>query len=271
MSLTNYREKFSSLHFDMLEPHILRITISNPGKKNATSAEMHRDLSEVWRSIDVDSDVDVVFVEGEGDTFSAGGEFDTMARIRSDLEFRLRVAREAKELVYNIVNCSKPVVSGVRGAAVGAGLVVAVMSDVSVVSKTAKIIDGHTRLGLAAGDHAVMSWPLHIGMPKAKYYLLTCRPMTGEIAEKLGMFSISVDDEEVHDTAVSVARELAAGSATAVRWTKQTLNSWYRVNGPAFDASVAYEFMGFGLPDFDEGLAALREKRQPVFTGPRCE
>ncbi len=269
MSIEEYKRQFPSLLFDMIDARVLRITMSNPGKRNATSAAMHTDLTHVWRAVDMDKDVDVVLIEGEGDTFSAGGEFAMMEGIVNDLQERLRICKEAKDLVYNIMNCSKPVVSAVRGAAVGAGLVIAVMADVSVVSRTAKLIDGHTRLGLAAGDHAVIAWPLLMGMAKAKYFLLTCRPMTGETAERLGLMTMAVDDGEVHDTALELARELASGSATAIRWTKQTLNNWYKLAAPSFEASVAFEFMGFGLPDVQEGIAALKERRQPVFNGPR--
>ena len=75
--------------------------------------------------------------------------------------------RDARELVYNIINCSKPIVSAIQGPAVGAGLVAALLADISVAAKTAKIVDEHTRLGVAAGDHAVILWPLLCGTAKA--------------------------------------------------------------------------------------------------------
>jgi enoyl-CoA hydratase len=178
---------------------------------------------------------------------------------------RTRVLREARDLVYNVINCSTPIVSAIHGPAVGAGLAVALLADVSVAGRTAKIVDGHTRLGVAAGDHAVISWPLLCGMAKAKYYLLTCEALTGEEAERIGLVSVCVDDEQVHDRALEIARKLAAGSPSAVTFTKYALNNWYRSAGPAFDASLALEFYGFGLPDVAEGIAAHRERRPPRF------
>ena len=140
------------------------------------------------------------------------------------------------------------------------------LADVSVASRTAKIIDGHTRIGVAAGDHAAICWPLLCGMAKAKYYLMTCRPLSGEEAERIGLVSLCVDsDSELLPTARDVAHELAVGAPTAIRWTKQSLNNWYRQAGPLFDASLGYEFFGFGLPEAREGLAALKEKRPPDF------
>src|SRR4029079_18012490 len=125
--------------------------------------------------------------------------------IIDDFETRTRVLREARDIVFNVIDCSKPIVSAIHGPAVGAGLVVALLADVSVAARTARIIDGHTRLGVAAGDHAAICWPLLCGMAKAKYYLLTCDPMSGEEAERIGLVSLCVDDDEVQDRALAIA------------------------------------------------------------------
>jgi enoyl-CoA hydratase len=179
--------------------------------------------------------------------------------------------REARDLVFNVINCAKPIVSAIHGPAVGAGLVAGVLADVSVVGRTARIIDGHTRLGVTAGDHAAICWPLLCGMAKAKYYLLTCDTLTGEEAERIGLVSLCVDDDQVQDRALEVAIQLAEGAQSAIRWTKQTLNNWYRAQSAILDASLAYEFYGFGGPDAREGLASHTEKRPPSFTGPTGE
>ncbi len=139
------------------------------------------------------------------------------------------------------------------------------LADISVAARTAKIIDGHTRLGVAAGDHAAICWPLLCGMAKAKYYLLTCELLSGEEAERIGLVSLVVDDDEVQDKAMAIAVDLAAGAQDAIRFTKHTLNHWYRSQAAAFDASVAYEMLGFGGPDAAEGLASHLEKRPPKF------
>jgi len=243
---------------------VLGIVLAGPGL-NAVSAAMHRELADVWLEIDRDPDVRVALVRGEGSAFSAGGSFELIDSQIHDYGARTRVLKEARDLVYNVINCSKPVVSAIHGPAVGAGLAVGLLADVSVVARTARIIDGHTRLGVAAGDHAVICWPLLCGMAKAKYHLLTCEEISGEEAERLGLVSLCVDDDQLQSRALEVAGSLARGAQSAIRWTKQALNNWYRMLGPAFDASIALEFYGLGGPEVAEGLASHLEKRPPRF------
>jgi enoyl-CoA hydratase len=270
MSAADPYASFSDLQFDRPEPGVLRITLDGPNL-NAVGPAVHRQLADVWLTVDRDPDTKVAVLQGAGRAFSAGGSFELIDRIMHDDAIRLQVLREARDLVLNVINCSKPIVSAMHGVAVGAGLVAGLLADVSVVGRTARIIDGHTRLGVAAGDHAAICWPLLCGMAKAKYYLLTCEAMTGEEAERIGLVSLCVDDDAVQARALEVAVTLAAGSQSAIRWTKHTLNHWYRAQGPIFDASVAYEFLGFLGPDAKEGLASHQEKRTPNFTGPASE
>lgn len=258
-------DAFPSLRIDGPVDGVLEVVLAGPNL-NAVTSEGHRDLADVWREVDRDPDVRVALIRGEGKAFSAGGDFSLIEDMIGRWETRTRIMHEARDLVFNVIDCSKPIVSAIHGPAVGAGLVAATLADVSVAGRSAKIIDGHTRLGVAAGDHAAICWPLMAGMAKAKYYLLTCRPLTGEEAERIGLVSMAVDDDQVLGTAREIASELAAGSPTALRWTKLSLNNWYRqVAGSIFDASLALEFYGFGGPEAQEGVASHREKRSPDF------
>jgi enoyl-CoA hydratase len=257
-------EQFPHLTFERPADGVLRIVLDGPGL-NAVGPEMHRELADVWLAVDRDPETRVALLQGAGKAFSAGGSFELVDQMLGDYDDRLRVMREARDLVLNVIDCSKPVVSAIHGPAVGAGLVAGLLADVSVVARTARIIDGHTRLGVAAGDHAAICWPLLCGMAKAKYYLLTCDTLTGEEAERIGLVSLCVDDDAVHAKALDVATSLAAGAQSAIRFTKHTLNHWYRQQVAVFDASLAYEFLGFGGPDAAEGLASHREKRPPNF------
>ena len=261
---------FPGLTFDRPADSVLRITLDSPGL-NSVDSELHRQLADVWLAVDRDPDTNVALLRGAGRAFSAGGSFELIDEILGDYADRTRILREARDLVFNVINCSKPIVSAIHGPAVGAGLVAALLSDVSVAGRSARIIDGHTRLGVAAGDHAAICWPLLCGMAKAKYYLLTCEPLSGAEAERIGLVSLCVDDDAVQERALEVATNLAAGAQSAIRWTKHSLNNWYRDHSSIFDASWGLEFFGFGGPDAAEGLASHREKRPPRFAGPTSE
>ncbi len=173
--------------------------------------------------------------------------------------------REAGDIVRTMIDCDTPIVSAINGVAVGAGLAVALMADVSIINEDARLTDGHIRLGVAGGDHAVAIWPLLCGMAKAKYYLLTADFLDGREAERIGLVSKAVPADEVLSTALGVADKLAAGPVDATRMTKRALNHWLRQALPNFEASLAYEMLNFLGPDAAEGLAALREKRSPDF------
>ncbi len=237
--MTDPYAAYVRLKFDRPAERVLRITLDTPERLNAVDEKMHEELAYVWRDIDRDPAVSCVILTGAGKAFSAGGDLEMVERMTEDYDARARVWKEARDLVYNVINCSKPIVSAMTGPAVGAGLVAGLLSDISIVGKSARLIDGHTRLGVAAGDHSVIIWPLLCGMAKAKYYLLTCEPLLGEEAERIGLVSMCVEDDELQDKALAVAKKLVDGAPTAIRWTKYALNNWLRMMGPNFDASLA--------------------------------
>ncbi len=256
---------YTGFDIDYPSERILRITFNRPETYNSVNAEAHTQLTNIWRDIDADPDISAVIVTGAGKAFSSGGDFEMIEKMMADDHVRMHTWKEAKDLVYNVVNCNKPIISAINGVAVGAGLVVGILADVSIAGKSSKIVDGHTRLGVAAGDVACIIWPLLCGMAKAKYYLMTCKPVPGPEAERIGLVTMCVEDDELQAKALEVAEELAAGAPSAIRWTKYALNNWLRMAGPSFDASTALEMLGFAGEEAKEGLASLKEKRAPNF------
>jgi enoyl-CoA hydratase len=206
-----------------------------------------------------------VIITGAGSVFSAGGDFQLIEELHADHDARLRGWRESRDMVYGVINCSKPIVSAMRGVAVGAGLVCGLLADISIATKDCRIIDGHMRLGVAAGDHAAIIWPLLCGMAKSKLYLLLCDSVYGAEAERIGLISLLAEDAELDAKAVEIATRLATGAQSAIRFTKYSLNNWLRQAGPTFDASLALEYLGFDGPDLREGLDAHLQKRRPAF------
>ncbi|MBA4179798.1 MAG: enoyl-CoA hydratase [Anaerolinea sp.] len=264
--------RYQHLLVDVGGDGVALVTLNRPDVFNATNKVMHRELTEIWRDLDRDPAVRVILVTGAGDqAFSAGGDLGDMgarASLPPDEKFEAMVGllKEAQAIPYEMVNCEKVIVSAINGVAVGAGLAVALMADISIIAEEARLTDGHLRLGVAAGDHAAMLWPLLCGMAKAKYYLLTSDFLDGREAERIGLVSRAVPRAQLRDTAFEVARKLAAGPQHAQRFTKKALNQWLRLGGiTAFDYSAALEIMGFFGPDPAEGARAIVERRPPRF------
>lgn len=263
MSVLEKYKKFA-FRFEMNEPGVLELIFEGPNL-NAVDERVHSDIPYVWEVIDQDPEVRVVIVRGSGRAFSAGGSFDLLDKQMAEYGTMTKVLRESRDLYYNMLDCSKPIISAIHGPAVGAGLVVALMADISIAAKTATIVDGHTRLGIAAGDHAASVWPVLCGMAKAKYLLLTCERISGEEAERIGLVSMTVDEAELLTTARNVASKLNNGAQEAIHLTKLSLNLWFKQTAPIFEASLALEFLGVGGPDIREGVASHKEKRKPKF------
>ena len=256
---------YERLIFERRDPGILLITINRPDRYNATDETLHTELAKVWLDVGADPETRVAVITGAGRAFSAGGDFEMIERMVGSYERVTYMITEMTEMVYNVLNCEKPIVSAINGPAVGAGLVIALTADISICADDARLGDGHVRLGVAAGDHAAILWPLLVGMAKARYYLLTGEMLTGAEAERLGMVSLALPREEVLPKALEVASTLAHGSATAIRFTKKSLNNWIKQAAPIFEQSAAYEMLTFMGPDVVEGVAALKERRAPRF------
>lgn len=244
---------------------VVELIMGADGKLPAADAAGHGELADIWRDFDRDPDISVIVVRGQSKGFSAGGTLDLVAAMGEHFDDRARVWREARDLVYNMINCSKIIVSAINGPAVGGGLAVALLADISIAARDARLIDGHTRLGVAAGDHSAIIWPLLCGMAKAKMHLLLSDEISGEEAERIGLVSKVVDAADLLPTAMAMAEKLANGPQSALRWTKHALNNWLRQAGPIFDNSLALEMLGFTGPEMKEGLAAVKERRAPEF------
>lgn len=261
----NYSD-FQHIRFERKPDGVLLATLNRPEVMNATNARLHWELTQVWDVVRNDPQTKVIVVTGAGErAFSAGGDLSWVEEMVGNPAIVNVVKKEAAEIVYRMLDCEKPIVSAINGTAVGAGLAVALLADVSVMNESARITDGHVKLGVAAGDHAAIVWPLLCGVTKAKYYLMTADFIDGKEAERLGLVTFAVPQAEVLEKALAIAAKLAAGSQVAIQATKQSLNNWMRMAGPIFDNSLAQEMLQFLGPDAKEGLAAVRGKRPAQF------
>src|SRR2546423_13780683 len=260
----DYRN-YQPLTFERRERGVLLVTFNRPEVLNATNDRLHYEISQVWLTIGADPETRVAVVTGKGRAFSAGGDLAMVEANATDPRRLMTTLKEASDIVYNMINCDKPIISAINGVAVGAGLVVALLADISVMAESARITDGHTKLGVVAGDHAAILWPLLCGMAKAKYYLLTSDFIDGREAERIGRVSPCGPHDELMAKASEVAERLSACSQPAIRLTKRSLNNWLRQAGPIFDHAMVLEMMGFFSPDLLAGLDGIRNKRPAVF------
>lgn len=260
-----YRETYEHLLIEKKDG-VAVLTMNRPDSFNSTNFRLHYELSKIWLDVADDPEVHVAVITGAGKAFSAGGDFEVVEKSMGNLDVVAGTMKEARDIVHNMINCDKPIISAINGVAVGAGLAVALLADISIASEKARFTDGHTRLGVAAGDHAAVIWPLLVGMAKAKYYLLTCDMLDAKEAERIGLVSMVVPPDEVMPKAMEVAAKLASGAQQAIRWTKQSLNQWLRAAAhTSFDYSLALEMLGFFGKDVGEGLASIKDRRQPDF------
>jgi enoyl-CoA hydratase len=259
-------DKYERLSFDRKENGVLLVTIDRPDKHNAADARMLSEFTSVWADIQHDDETRVAVITGRGRAFSAGGDLNEEREKLSHFPSVVNVMKEARGLVSNMIECEKPVISAINGPAAGAGLAIALLADISIIGEDVKLTDGHTRIGLAAGDHAAIIWPLLCGMAKAKYLLLTAERIDGREAERIGLVSKAVPGEGVLQEALSVADTLARGPRYALQWTKHALNNWLRLAMPTFESSLGLEMLTFFSDDAREGMSAFLERRDPRFS-----
>ncbi len=261
--------EFQHIIFERREPGILWMTLNRPEVLNAADRRLHTELVEVWLTIHRDPETRVVVVTGAGRAFSAGGDLQMVEDAYRNYDEIIRILNEARELVYNILHCKKPIISAINGPAVGAGLVVALLADISIAAENARLADGHVRMGVAAGDHAAIIWPLLCGLARSKYYLMTSDFVSGKEAERIGLVSLCVPDDQLHEKAMAVATDLATGPQHAIQFTKRALNQWALQAGPIFDHSLALEMLGFFTNDMLAGIEGLRERRRADYPSGR--
>jgi len=247
---------------------VLRVTIDHPTSPlNAVDEALHRDLTALFAGLKRETEARAVLLTGRGTAFSAGGDFNWFPKLQEPARLEA-LRRDAKQLVWDLLDVELPIVAAVNGHAMGLGASIALLSDTIFMADTATIGDPHVRVGIVAGDGGVAIWPLALGPARAKEYLLTGDPLAAAEAERIGLVNRVVPAADLDAAAMAFAARLAAGAPLALRYTKLAVNKLVKdALNVAFDASTAYELVTFRSEDHAEALAALREKRPPAFKG----
>ena len=241
---------------------VLRVTLAPGTAANRMTAALHRDLAALWPAVAGDPAVRAVLLRSDDEDFCGGTDPALIAHaVAADATARAALLEESRAIVLGAVDCAVPVVGAVRGLAVGAALGVALLADACVVGPSTRLADGHARVGVVAGDHAVLIWPLLCGLGRARRILLLGDVVDGVEAERIGLVSDCVADGDVEARAEALATRLAALPPEATRWTKRALGHWLRLGLPAFDASLAYEMLSYALPGPAEAARQLTEGR----------
>ena len=248
--------------------HVLRVTIAHPTSElNAVDEALHADLTRLFAGLRREEEARAVLLTGRGRIFSAGGDFAWFPKLREPGRLEA-LRRDAKQLIWDLLDVEIPIVAAVNGHAMGLGASIALACDVILMADTATVGDPHVRVGIVAGDGGTAIWPLAVGPARAKEYLLTSDPLTAAEAERIGLVNRVVPAAELDAVAMKMAERLAAGAPLAIRYTKLAVNKLVKdALNIAFDTSTAYELVTFHSEDHEEALAAIRDRRPPIFKG----
>jgi enoyl-CoA hydratase len=242
------------------------LRLNRPERLNAVNGAMHSELMQLFLDVQADSEVRAAVLTGAGRAFCAGGDFGGGSDMRS--KSGLTMMQEARRIVDNLLDCEKPIVSAVNGAAAGLGATIALLCDVVVASRNARIGDPHVKMGITAGDGGAVIWPLLIGVNRAKYLLMTGELVSAEDAFAMGLVNRVVDEGMAFEEGLAVARKLAAGAPMAVQTSKTAVNKFIKaVSNLVLPYSLAVEEATMRTADHREAVRAFQEKREPVFKG----
>ena len=247
---------------------VLTLTLNRPEALNAVDVVMHEELSRVFTDAARDPDSDVIVLTGAGRAFSAGGDIGWMQDAIDDPASFERTAVEAKQIIFSLLDCEKPVVAKINGAAIGLGATMALFADVIFAAEEAKIADPHIRVGVVAGDGGAVIWPQLIGYARAKEFLMTGDALTGAEAARIGLVNHAVPAADLDQRVDAFTQRLVDGPTQAIRWTKTAVNIGLKqLAHSIMDVGLSYEMITNRSADHQEAVSAFRDKRKATFTG----
>jgi enoyl-CoA hydratase len=253
---SRYAAAYSYLRVEC-EEGLAVVTLNRPERQNTFFEPDHGELSRIIGDLAADADVRAILVQAAGPVFSAGGAPEYIESLIDDQAKRARAHDEIRHEIHSLVSLDKPLVAAVTGSANGAALAIAMLADVVVAERHVRFREPHVLLGLAAGDHAVLAWPVAMGLVKAKRYLLTGDSLSAEEAETLGLVSEVVAEGDGIRRARVYAERFAAAPVEPVRATKRALQDVLRRRLAAFDLSLGVEILSLTSGTTREALRRL--------------
>ena len=247
---------------------IVVCTIDNPeSAHNSVDATLHREFAVLFRTLRDEPDARAVVITGSKKAFCAGGDFAWFDELH-DIASLEHLRRDAKAIIWDLLDIEIPVVAALNGPAVGLGASIALLCDAIFMGSDATIADPHVRVGIVAGDGGTTIWPLVLGPMLAKRYLLTGDPVGADEALRLGLVSHVSPRDAVLADALAFAGRLADGAPLALRATKAAVNKLVKdALNVSFDTATNAELITLLSADHIEALAARTDRRTPIFRG----
>jgi enoyl-CoA hydratase/carnithine racemase len=248
---------------------IATITLNRPDAKNAFSNEMISLWNSYLKEAKEDGSVRVIVVTGNGDTFCSGGDIRDMAegKLRS-WDMKNFLWEGVHRIVLTMEDLDKPVIAAINGAAMGAGMDMAIMCDLRVSSEKAKFAESYIMMGLVPGDGGAYFLPRLLGTSKALELLLTGDVLSAQDALNLGIVNRVVPHESLMEETMKLVKKIASKPPLAVRMMKRAV---YQAQTSTLRAHLDYISSQLSLlsetEDHREAALSFLEKRKPNFKG----
>jgi enoyl-CoA hydratase len=266
------------IHYETVEPHIVRIVIDRPEAKNALDFPHFRDLAAAWRAYLADDDAWVAIVTGVPGCFMAGGDLKTCLPQFVALQEQIQAGlvdsidgyriQDGIDAVLRDVDMFKPVIAAIDGPCVAGGMEMLGSVDIRIATSHATFGVMEPKRGLFAGGGTTVRLPRQLPYPAAMEFLLTAEALPAERALALGLLNEIVSVDELEPTALRWARRIVANSPLAIRLTKESVRRGLATTeAEAFHIEAALAAKAFRSADAREGPRAFAEKRDPVWTG----
>ncbi|OBI21448.1 enoyl-CoA hydratase [Mycobacterium sp. E2327] len=258
-----------ALSINSLGGGVSEISLIRPKLLNRFDNRLQVELAAALEELGKDAGVRAIVLGSTGSAFSAGGDFALMRAAHDDADSRRETVDAGGRLLRSFLDLPQPIIAAVQGPAIGLGATVALMCDVVVAARAAKLADTHVKVGLVAGDGGCLVWPQAAGMLRARRHLLTGDSLDAATAYQLGMVTDIVDEpDDVLPCAREIAKRIAALAPLAVQGTKRALNHVTSLRADEV-VELAFELEEQTLTSEDllEGIAAFKEGRDSNFVG----
>ena len=256
---------------------IATITLNRPDNLNSFSEEMIENWITALEEVRDSDEIRVVIVKGNGKAFCAGGDIKAMGNGEGFFKSREDISstglarknslwKKIQRVPLLLEEIDKPVIAQMHGFALGAGLDMALMCDIRIAAESAKMAESYINVAIVPGDGGAYFLPRLVGIDQALDMLWTARMLTATEAKEKGLVTFVVPDDELESYTRAYAEKLASGPIEVIKFVKRAV---YQSQTMSLRSSLDYISSAMGLitelPDYKEGVAAVQEKRKPVF------